>query len=158
MTPRWLKLFVTFGGAGLSPKAPGTMGTLAALPLAALTLWAGPLWHMGGTLLLTIFSIWACEMYERQKGGHDHQEIVIDEVIGLLITVTLLPLTWQTLVAGFVVFRFFDILKPFPISLIDKKVMGGVGVVADDVAAGIVANLILQWVYGNTFLLGAMAV
>ena len=153
-----LKRFVTFGGAGLSPRAPGTVGTLAALPLAALTLWAGPLWHMTAVLLLTGFSIWACEMYQRQAGGHDRQEIVIDEVIGLLIAVTWLPLTWQTLAAGFVLFRFFDILKPFPISVLDKKVKGGVGVVADDVAAGLIANLILQWVYTHTLYLGAMSI
>ena len=157
MTPNALKKFVTFGGAGLSPKAPGTMGTLAALPLAAVTLWAGPLWHMSIVLLLTVFSIWACEMYQRQVGGHDRQEIVIDEVIGLLITVTWLPLTWQTLVASFILFRFFDILKPFPIRWLDRHIKGGVGVIADDVGAGLLANLILQWVYAHTFYLGVLS-
>jgi phosphatidylglycerophosphatase A len=157
ITP-WIKRYVTFFGAGLSPKAPGTMGTLAAIPLAAFFLWAGPLWHMAFVLVLTVFSIWACEMYERQKGGHDHQEVVIDEVIGYLIAVTWMPLTWQSLGAAFVLFRFFDILKPFPISWMDRKIGGGVGVIADDIAAGLVSNLILQWVLANTLYLGVQSI
>jgi phosphatidylglycerophosphatase A len=137
------------------PKAPGTMGTLAAIPLAILLMWMGSLVHMGFTVVLILVSFWACEQYEKQKGGHDHQEVVIDEVIGYLITVVWLPLTWQTLVAGFVLFRFFDILKPWPISWMDQHIPGGVGVVVDDIAAGLVASIILQIIYAKTGWLGA---
>lgn len=150
-----IKKIVTFFGTGLSPKAPGTVGTIAAIPLAALLMWMGSLFHMGFTVVLMLFSFWACEQYERQKGGHDHPEIVIDEVVGYLITMVWLPLTWQSLVAGFILFRFFDILKPWPISWMDKKIPGGVGVVVDDVAAGLVSSLILQVIYTKTAWLGA---
>lgn len=149
-----IKKLATFFGAGLSPYAPGTMGTLATLPLAILLMWFGPLWHMGVTLLLTALAIWVSEMYERQVGGHDHPETVIDEVVGFLVTMVWMPLTWQSLVLGFVLFRFFDIVKPWPISWMDKNILGGVGVVVDDIAAGLVANLILQVIYTKTAWLG----
>lgn len=149
-----LKYFVTFFGAGLSPKAPGTVGTLATIPFAILLIWLGPFYHMSVTVLLTVIAIIACEKYEKQIGGHDHSHIVIDEVVGFLITMTWLPLTWQALLAGFCLFRFFDILKPWPISHFDKKVRGGLGVVVDDVVAGIFANIILQVVYTKTSWLG----
>lgn len=153
-----IKKIVTFFGAGLSPKAPGTMGTLAAIPLAAALMWMGSLVHMGFTVILTLFAFWACEQYERQKGGHDHPEVVIDEVVGYLITMVWLPLTWQSLLAGFIFFRFFDILKPWPISWMDRKIPGGVGVVIDDVAAGLVSSLLLQYIYTKTAWLGAQLI
>ncbi len=149
-----IKKIVTFFGAGLSPIAPGTMGTLATIPIAALLIWLGPLWHMALTLLLTPFAIWACEMYERNKNGHDHPEVVIDEVVGFLITMVWMPLTWQSLLVGFVLFRFFDILKPWPIGWLDKNIPGGAGVVIDDVAAGLVANLLMQMILTKTAWLG----
>jgi len=156
--PRALLLAVTFGGAGLSPKAPGTMGTLATVPLLLLLLWAGPFWHMGVTLLLTLVAIVLSERYQQLTGGHDRQEIVIDEVVGYLITMVWLPLTWQSVVAGFVLFRALDILKPWPISFLDAKVKGGLGVVIDDVAAGLVASLILQQILARTSWLGVQVV
>lgn len=131
------------------------MGTLATIPLAALLIWLGPLYHMSATVILTILAILACEKYERQIGGHDHSHIVIDEVVGFLITMTWLPLTWQSFLGGFILFRIFDILKPWPISHFDKKVRGGLGVVVDDVVAGIFANILLQIVYTKTAWLGA---
>jgi phosphatidylglycerophosphatase A len=85
---------------------------------------------------------------------HDSKEIVIDEVVGFLITMTWLPLTWQSLVAGFVVFRFLDIVKPPPIRQLDRKVPGGFGVMVDDVAAGIIGSILLQFVYNHTNWLG----
>jgi phosphatidylglycerophosphatase A len=149
-----IKKIVTFFHVGLIPKAPGTFGTLAAIPLAALMIWLGPLIHMAFSLLLMVFAIWACEMYERQKGGHDHPEAVIDEVVGFLITMVWMPLTWQSFVFGFCLFRFFDIVKPWPIGWMDRKIPGGMGVVLDDVAAGLVANVILQVIYTKTAWLG----
>ena len=155
MTSFFLQL-ATFFGAGRLPKGPGTWGSLAALPLAALLIWGvNPLIYMGFCVLLLPVGILAAEVYERTHGGHDHSEIVIDEVLGMLITLTWLPFTWQSFVLGFLLFRFFDILKPFPISYLDKHVRGGVGVMADDVLAGLVANVILQIIYQHTAWLGS---
>ena len=106
-------------------------------------------------LILMPLAVWAAEVYEQDKGSHDSPEIVIDEVLGFMITMTWLPQTWKAYVAGFILFRVLDIFKPFPIGYLDKKVRGGLGVVADDVAAGIIASLILQTIYANTFWLGA---
>jgi phosphatidylglycerophosphatase A len=149
-----IKAFVTFFGVGLSPKAPGTLGTLATIPLAALFIWLGPLVHMSFAILLTLAAIWAADVYEKRKGGHDHPEIVIDEVVGFLISMTWMPMTWQAFAAGFVLFRFFDIVKPWPIGVFDRKIPGGLGVVVDDVAAGLLVNVILQIVYTKTAWLG----
>lgn len=94
-------------------------------------------------------------MYENYFDTHDDKHVVIDEVVGFLITMTWLPVTWQSFVGGFLLFRLFDIWKPVPIRNIDQKIKGGLGVVADDVVAGIVANIILQMIYQNTGFLGA---
>ena len=148
----------TWFGSGKIGKAPGTMGTIAALPIALILHSGGSLLQMGFSVFFLPFSIWICEMYERAGHTHDSKEVVIDEVLGFVISVTWLPLTWQTYLYGFLLFRFFDILKPFPISLIDKKVKGGVGVVADDVVAGVFANLILQTLFVKTSLLGSQLI
>lgn len=150
-----LKLIATFFGVGHLPYGPGTWGTLAAVPFAMLLNQAGPFYAMGITLLLFPLAVWAADVYEQDKGGHDHKEIVIDEVIGFFITMTWLPITWQAYVAGFCLFRVLDIFKPFPIGYLDRKIQSGFGVVADDVAAGIIANVILQVVYTKTSWLGA---
>lgn len=149
----FMRLATVFG-VGYLPRAPGTWGSLVAVPLAALLMWAGPLWHMAFCILFLPISIYACEIYDRIKGQHDLSEVVVDEVIGLLVTLVWLPLTWQSLLAGFLLFRIFDIWKPFPISYLDEHVKGGVGVVVDDLAAGLVANVILQVVYQKTTWLG----
>jgi phosphatidylglycerophosphatase A len=150
----WYEAVATVGGIGRIKKAPGTWGTLAAVPLSVLLNWAGPLVAMGFILLLIPVGIVASQFYENQAGGHDHPEIVIDEVIGFLIAMTWLPMTWQAYVFGFVLFRFLDIVKPFPIGYMDKKIPGGVGVVADDVMAGALANIALQYLYSQTTWLG----
>lgn len=147
----WLAVFF---GAGLAPKAPGTMGTLATIPLALLLMWLGPLYHMAFVIVLTPIAIWVSELYEQARGGHDHPEVVIDEVVGFLITMTWLPITWQSFLFGFVLFRVLDIFKPWPIGMMDKKIPGGIGVVVDDVAAGLIANVVLQYVYTHTAWLG----
>lgn len=149
-----MKYFVTFFGVGLSPKAPGTMGTLAAIPLVWLLTLMGPLAYMALTLILTLVAIVAIDRYEQMTGQHDRKEIVIDEVIGYLVTMTWLPQTWQAYAAGFVLFRILDIWKPLFIGRLDKKTKGGFGVVVDDLAAGIVASIILQVVYNQTTWLG----
>jgi phosphatidylglycerophosphatase A len=148
----------TFFGAGKVPKAPGTMGSLATLPLAYLLSLLGPLFYMAFIVLLFPVGLWAAEAYEHISGSHDSKEIVIDEVLGMLITLTWLPFTWQAVAIGFVLFRVLDIFKPFPIGLIDKKVQGGLGVIADDVVAGIIANVVLQYIYSQTNWLGVQLV
>jgi len=148
------RLIASFFGSGYSPKAPGTMGTLAALPLVYLLSFAGPYFYMAFIVVLFPIALWAAEVFETASGTHDSRQIVIDEVLGILITMTWLPMTWQAIVLGFVLFRVLDILKPFPIGLIDKKVQGGLGVIADDVVAGILANIALQVIYGQTNWLG----
>ena len=150
-----LKQVATFFGIGFFPKGPGTAGTFATIPLVLLLSWAGPLFYMAAVILLLPVAIIAAQVYEQDAGGHDHNEIVIDEVIGFLVAMTWLPMTWQSLLAGFLLFRVLDILKPFPISYLDEKVPGGFGVVVDDLFAGLVVNIILQYVYQHTSWLGA---
>ncbi len=151
----WSKVVATFFGVGLSPKAPGTMGTLATIPLAWLLLWAGPLYMMGFILIFLPLATYAADLYQKHLKVEDPQEIVIDEVFGFLITMTWLPMTWQAILAGFCLFRLLDIWKPFPIGYLDKHVPGGFGVMADDIAAGVIANVVLQIVYTKTMWLGA---
>lgn len=152
--PPYLFNFVSVFGVGLAKKAPGTWGTLVTLPLAIGLNWLGQWWIMGAVAILTPVAIIACEIYENQVGGHDHPEIVIDEVIGFLIAMTWLPITWQACTIGFLIFRLLDIWKPFPIGYLDRKIPGGVGVVADDIVAGIVTNIVLQLLYNQTNWLG----
>ncbi len=146
----FLKKLAVFFGAGYSPKAPGTVGTLATIPLYWLLMQAGPLFYMSFVVFLLPLAILAAEVYEQEMQRHDSSEIVIDEVLGFLITMTWLPLTWQAVTLGFFIFRFLDILKPFPIGYLDKKISGGLGVVADDVAAGILGNIFLQLINNQT--------
>lgn len=148
----------TFFGIGKFPKAPGTWATLAALPIAFLFLNLGPLLHMTLTFSLLMIGIFACDMTERSRTSHDDGDLVIDEVVGLLITMTWLPITWQSFALGFILFRMLDILKPFPINLIDKRIKGGLGVMLDDVAAGMIANAVLQLLYSKTNWLGSQVV
>ncbi len=147
-------LIATFLGVGKAPKAPGTWGTLAAIPLVFLLSWLGPFYMMGFILLLIPVAIWAADHHSARLGQEDPQEIVIDEVVGFLIAMTWLPMTWQAYLAGFCLFRLLDILKPFPIGYLDRKISGGLGVMADDMAAGIIVNILLQIVYTKTAWLG----
>ena len=151
----FLKKVATFFGVGLSPKAPGTVATVATIPLVVLLSWAGPLVYMAAIVVLLPVGILAAEIYEQDKGGHDHSEIVIDEVVGFLITMVWLPMTWQAILIGFVLFRLLDITKPLFIGYLDKKIQGGLGVMIDDIAAGIVASLIMQVLYTRTNWLGS---
>ena len=137
--------FLAFGmGAGLSPKAPGTMGTLLAvaiyLPLSHLPIW----WYLGITLVVIVAGIWICGWSARQLGVHDHPGIVWDEIAGYLVTMIWAPTGISWVLAGFLLFRFFDILKPWPIGWLDRRVKGGLGIMLDDVAAGIAAMACLQ--------------
>lgn len=137
--------FLAIGfGSGLFPKIPGTMGTLAAVPLyLALVSYFPHLlpWVIGIGFLIGVY---LCDKTAKDMGVHDHGSIVWDEFVGFWITMLLVPVThWQTVLAGFVLFRFFDIVKPWPISWLDKKVKGGFGIMIDDVLAGIMAMGVL---------------
>lgn len=130
-------------GTGLSPKAPGTLGTLAALPLYALL---SPLdWpaYLAIAGLLFIAGIRICQHTEDRLGVSDHSGIVWDEIVGYIITMTGTPLDWRTLAAGFLLFRLFDILKPWPIRKLDRSLHGGLGIMLDDALAGILAAVSL---------------
>lgn len=151
---KFLKNLATFFGIGHIPKGPGTAGTLATIPLVLLLSWAGPLVYMIFVVLLLPIAIVAAQIYEDDHGGHDHKEIVIDEVLGFLIAMTWLPMTWKSMLVGFLLFRVLDIFKPFPIGYLDRKVPGGLGVVLDDVVAGIIVSLIMQYLYQHTSWLG----
>ncbi len=148
----------TVFGLGRIKVAPGTFGSLAALPLAYGLTIAGPVPYALFMVLLFPLSVWAAEAHENLAGVHDSKAIVIDEVLGMLISLFWLPLTWQTFVFGFIAFRLLDILKPFPISFLDRKVPGGIGVVIDDVAAGLVVNVLLQIVAQQTNWLGFQSI
>lgn len=113
-----------------------------------------PVWYMIVAVVFVLFASFVAEMYERSMGAHDPKEIVIDEVVGYVIAMTWLPLNWQSFVAAFIAFRFFDILKPGPIRRIDQKVKGGLGTVLDDVAAGLISSVLLQVLLRETSWLG----
>lgn len=132
--------FLALGfGSGLSPKAPGTFGTLAAIPVFLLLSYFSSLTYLVATLVVCIAGIYICEKAANDAGVHDHGAIVWDEIAGFLITMILVPITWQTILVGFVLFRVFDIFKPWPISFIDKHVGGGFGIMLDDIVAGLLA-------------------
>ena len=132
--------FLAFGfGSGLSPWAPGTAGTLVAVPLFLLVAdWSLPMFT-AFIVVTALLGIWFCDAASRELGVHDHPGIVWDEFVGYWITMWALPVTWTWIVAGFVVFRIFDILKPWPIGPLDKKVKGGFGIMIDDIVAGVLA-------------------
>ncbi len=134
--------------------APGTWGTLLGVPVVLGLQVFGPMGYMLGTIMLLFVSVAVAELYEVVTGTHDPGEIVIDEVIGYVVTMTWLPKTAWFLLVGFMLFRFFDILKPYPIRVIDQKIRGGMGTVLDDVAAGLVANIIMQLIFTQTNWLG----
>jgi|TARA_B110000211_G_scaffold136842_1_gene156539 phosphatidylglycerophosphatase A len=132
--------FLALGfGSGLSPKAPGTFGTLAAVPLFLLMAPLSTSIYLSLLVIMSLAGIYICGKAAEDAGVPDHGAIVWDEIVGLLITMCLMPVTWQTLLVGFVLFRFFDILKPWPISFIDKNCHGGFGIMLDDIVAGIAA-------------------
>ena len=139
----FIKLLATWGGSGYSPFASGTVGTLAAIPFY---LWLAKLPPALYLLTLIAFFFLACwisgkaEMIFQEK---DSGRIVIDEVVGYLVTMTAIPCDWRYIVAGFFLFRLFDIVKPPPANWFDSKLKNGYGVVLDDVAAGVYAWLCL---------------
>ena len=131
-------------GSGLAPVAPGTFGTLAAVPFYFL-LAQTPLW-MYIVIVISAFGIgvYCCQVTADHLGVHDHPAIVWDEMVGYWLTMAAAPPGWQWPVIGFVLFRFFDIIKPWPIGWIDSRVHGGLGIMLDDILAAVYAWLCLQ--------------
>lgn len=136
--------FVALGaGAGLAPRAPGTVGTLIGIPM----LWLmpeSPVAYLAVTVVLFAFGIWCCGVTAERLGVHDHGGIVWDEVVGYLVAMYTMPRTIGWVIAGFVAFRLFDIWKPWPIRVFDRRIAGGLGIMIDDVLAGVLAALVLQ--------------
>lgn len=132
--------FLAFGfGSGLSPRAPGTAGTLVAVPIYWLISDWSLFWYSAFVCAAALLGIWICGAASRQLNVHDHPGIVWDEFVGYWITLWAVPVDWVWMLAGFAVFRVFDIVKPWPISYLDRKVEGGFGIMVDDVLAGVMA-------------------
>jgi phosphatidylglycerophosphatase A len=131
-------------GSGLANKAPGTFGTLAAIPFYYFMSFLSVESYIAIIVLSSALGIWICHITSRDMGAHDHKAIVWDEFVGYWITMLMVPFSIQWAIVGFILFRFFDILKPYPISWLDKKVHGGFGIMIDDIVAGIFAGLVLQ--------------
>jgi phosphatidylglycerophosphatase A len=136
---------LAFGlGSGCSPKAPGTFGTLMAvalyLPLARLELPG----YLAVVAVASLVGIWLCGRTARDLGVHDHGGIVWDEFAGFWLTMAAAPPGWPWIVAGFLLFRLFDIWKPWPIGWLDRRVGGGLGIMLDDLLAGLFAMAVIQ--------------
>ncbi len=138
--------FLSLGfGSGLSPIAPGTAGTLAAIPVYLLLARLDLSTYLAVMLLMFAIGIYLCGFTSRELGGGDHPAIVWDEIVGYIITMIAAPPKIEWLVAGFLLFRLFDIFKPWPIRVLDRSVKGGLGIMLDDVLAGVFAALILHF-------------
>lgn len=147
------KYIATWFGSGLIPKAPGTWGTVAAIPFAfVITAIFGPFALLVAAILAFVIGIWAAGAYAREIEKPDPSEVVIDEVAAIWLVLTFVPVSWVGWLIAFAVFRFFDVVKPWPVSLADTKLKGGFGIMADDIIAALYTLLIL-WLM--QFYLGA---
>lgn len=140
--------FLALGfGSGLLPKAPGTYGTLAAIPLYLLLAPTTISTYLAIVIIMSIAGIYICGKAAEDAGVHDHGAIVWDEIVGFLITMFMVPLSWQSVVIGFILFRIFDIFKPWPISFVDKNLHGGLGIMVDDILAGFAALICMHLIF-----------
>ncbi len=140
--------FLAFGfGSGLAPFAPGTFGTLMAIPLYLLMQSMSLPLYLVIVAIVSIVGIWICGKSSEMLGAHDHSGIVWDEFAGYFITMIAAPAGWVWILVGFALFRLFDIWKPWPISILDKQVDGGFGIMIDDIVAGFFALICLQLSY-----------
>ncbi|MEM0910810.1 MAG: phosphatidylglycerophosphatase A [Pseudomonadota bacterium] len=134
-------------GSGLAPFMPGTFGTLAGLPLVWLMSYTPGYVYIGIVVLAFLTGIKVCQTTSDALKTHDHGGIVWDEIVGIMITFVFVPFNWMTIILGFLLFRLFDIVKPWPIGMLDKRIKGGLGIMIDDVIAGVFACLILNLTY-----------
>lgn len=136
--------FVALGfGAGLSPVAPGTAGSLVGIPLGLALDRLPPAWQVGIWTALCLIGLWVCDRAGRSLGVADHPAIVWDEVCAMAVVVLLAPSGIVWIAASFAAFRLFDIVKPWPIDIIDRNLANGIGVMADDLLAAIYALVLL---------------
>jgi len=141
------KIFVilaTLGYAGLFPRIPGTIGSLIGLLLYIAIFRLNPLLYALDLITLILFAIWVCERAEKVLGEKDSRIIIIDELVGILVTMCWIYPTTKGIIVGFSIFRLFDILKVPPIRWVERSIPSGYGVVLDDVVAGIYSNIILR--------------
>lgn len=138
--------FLAFGlGSGLSPVAPGTAGSFVAIPLYLLLAWAVPMpWLLGVVALSFLAGIWFCDVAGKALGVADHGGIVWDEIVAMWLILAFTPLSWEWYTAAFLLFRLFDVWKPFPIRTIDERTHGGFGVMLDDLLAAGYALVVLK--------------
>jgi len=137
--------FLALGfGSGLEPKAPGTAGTVMAIPLYLLLQMLSMELYIAAVVIICLAGIYICDQSSKLMGVHDHPGIVWDEFAGFFITMIAVPFSWLWILVGFGLFRFFDIVKPWPIRVIDRKVQGGFGIMLDDIIAGVFAAICLQ--------------
>jgi phosphatidylglycerophosphatase A len=137
-------LFIAQGAySGRFPKAPGTAGTVVGVLLYLLIKDIGPLWYGAACVGTVVLGTWAAGYADRILGTEDSPSIVIDEIAGLFVALFLVPFAWGTVLAGFALFRFFDILKPWPLKKL-QDIPGGPGVMLDDIGAAVYTNVILQ--------------
>ncbi len=140
---RWDGFLALGFGSGLAPIAPGTAGTLVAVPLAWLLKDLPLAGYLGLLVLFLVLGAWVCGRVGSRIGVTDHGALVWDEFVGYWLAVALVPRHWGWLLAGFVVFRVLDILKPWPIRALERRVPGGWGVMLDDVLAGLMTAVLL---------------
>ncbi|HSC75395.1 MAG TPA: phosphatidylglycerophosphatase A [Pseudomonadales bacterium] len=141
----WRHLLAFGFGSGLARKAPGTWGTLAAMPLCCALWWCLPWWvFVAALIVMSITGVMICDSVARDLGVHDHGGIVWDEWVGYGIALIALPAQWYWPLLAFALFRLFDIWKPWPISVCDKKIHGGFGIMVDDMLAGLLACVCLH--------------
>lgn len=136
------KTIATVGGVGFLPKLPGTAGSAVGLGLVWL-LSADPLWQGAGTAATVALGFWSAGPTARRMGRPDPQAVVIDEVAGMMLALCFLPVTWPVYLAGFALFRFLDILKPFGLRRLER-LPGSAGIMLDDLAAGLITHLLLR--------------
>jgi phosphatidylglycerophosphatase A len=135
--------WATFFYTGRAPRAPGTCGSLAAIPLAWGVWTLGPLWGWALTLAVFVSGTWAARAVIRRTGETDHQSIVIDEVVGILITTSVCAFVWWQYLLAFVLFRLFDIWKPWPVRVVDRRWKSAWGTMMDDACAAVLATAVL---------------
>lgn len=139
------RYWIAFGfGSGLAGRAPGTVGTLVAIPIyVGMQLWLSPLLYGLMTVVLFVLGVWVCGQTARALGVHDHAGIVWDEIVGYLLAMSFAPFGIVWVMAGFVLFRIFDIMKPWPIGVVDRRVGGGLGIMLDDALAAVYTALVM---------------
>lgn len=148
MTLDKLKLIIATGfGFGYAPVASGTFGTLVGIPIVFLLGGTHPWMYMAFTVALFYIGVICSDYAEEYFAKSDAGQIVIDEIVGYMVTMLMIPVTLNSLVVGFFVFRFFDIVKPWPARSIDRADIGGKGVMLDDVIAGLYGCILMHLIY-----------